>query len=105
MKDITIKTIGWTIFGCVFCIMFYGMFMMMSLSNANVTFNFNMDNETRQAIQDMKGLHKDRLDYELRLNNETMYGKNTSCLVGFKDSNDYNHILWYNSSLCYPIKK
>lgn len=54
MKEVTIKTIGWTLFGITFLIMFYGMFIAMSISNMDSeirTFHtINMDNETKEAL-------------------------------------------------------
>lgn len=54
MKDITIKTIGWTLFGISFVIMFWGSLISLSLSNMDseirTTHTINMDNQTKEAL-------------------------------------------------------
>lgn len=55
MKDVTIKTIGWTLFGCVFAIMFYGSLMSLALSDTQLVIKIEMDNETLEAIETLKG--------------------------------------------------
>lgn len=73
MKEITIKTIGWTIFGICFLIMFYGMFIAMSISNMDSEFRtihtINMDNETSEAIKYLSNI-KSSSEYDSYINCE-----------------------------------
>lgn len=54
-KETLIRTIGWTTFGIVWCFMFYGMFISMSLSNAEIKtehhINIEADDEAVEIIK------------------------------------------------------
>jgi hypothetical protein len=85
MKEVTIKTIGWTTFGVVFVIMFYSMFISLSISNLDIktehTININSDNETKQALRYLADIKKyqvkeNNLDCENRLLNQSKYYEN-----------------------------
>lgn len=60
MKEITIKTIGWTIFGCCFVIMFYMMFISLSISNSNIKtehiLSLISDNETKEIFKSIEDI-------------------------------------------------
>ena len=80
MNETTIKTIGWTTFGVVFCIMFYGTFISMSLANADIKISINMDNNTKDSINNMSYLQNKiaELEYKRFLieNNISVYRYN-----------------------------
>ena len=92
MKDITIKTIGWTIFGVVFVIMFYGMFITMSVSNADIktehTINIISNNETKEALIKLSEMDYNNCEAKV-LNNSLQYEKLIKQLEIRTSQNEY----------------
>jgi len=94
MKETTIKTIGWTLFGITTVIMYFGMFWTMAWSNAEINTNhnitFNADNETRDALKYMSQIR----EYEIREND--LYCENKLLNQSlFYENEMYKIIRWY----------
>ena len=88
--------IGWTIFGCVLVIMTWGSVWLAAASNANIktnhTININMDQETKESIIEVSKLQKEILELELKklelefnltINSNQSYGKNSTCMYSW----------------------
>lgn len=93
MNKQMIETIGWILFGIVFVIMFFGMFWVLSMSNADIktshNITLNTDNQTRDALSYMSKIKEfeikendlycenqlleQKLQYESALNSQMYY--------------------------------
>lgn len=92
MKEVTIKTIGWTIFGVIFLIMFYGVLISISLANIDskiVTEHYVfVDNETKDVFRSINNISN--IDCE----NEVLNYKNDLMSKyynqGYLETKDFN---------------
>ena len=118
---------SFAVVGSIGLIMFFGMFWILSISNAwintptNYSININMDEETKESVIAVSTLQKEILELQLKkleleinnsLNQNITYGKNVSCMVGFREQEfDSLNNLWhktdiinyYTSDECYII--
>jgi len=93
MKEITIKTIGWTLFGCIFVIMFFGMFIILTFSDMDgkiSTFHYiEMDNNTKESINKLSEIYNNSINSNIEKENICY----KTCL--FSDSDNIYRCLEY----------